>query len=153
MKFYNTTKLALILAQQALIEGMKAGNSQNPDTQPFSGNDFGVVANELKELSKLPDYITAKESHKSTDNIVVSTHSVREFICKCDYYPAHTAEYSVKSEIVSSSIYSDYKSFCYDNAYPFLSHVLFSDALFNLGFSKKRKTDGVIYTIFSKITK
>lgn len=51
MEFYDVRRYALILAIQAEIEGMKAANSQQPDKQPYSDDDFKIKAEELRQIA------------------------------------------------------------------------------------------------------
>lgn len=48
MTVYDVKRLALVLAIQAEIEGMKAGNSQYPEDQPYADHQFCVKAEELR---------------------------------------------------------------------------------------------------------
>lgn len=51
MDDYTVKRLALVLAKQAEIEGMKAENAQYPDDQRYNQNDFAIKAEELRQLA------------------------------------------------------------------------------------------------------
>ena len=55
MTQYDIKRLGLILAVQAEIEGMKAANSQYPEAQPYSCEQFEEKAFLLKSLSYAND--------------------------------------------------------------------------------------------------
>lgn len=55
MTHYDIKRLALVLAVQAEIEGMKAENSQHKDDQPYTGEQFEDKASELKNLAYAHD--------------------------------------------------------------------------------------------------
>ena len=148
MKFYNTTKLALILEQQALIEGMKAANSQHQDRQPYWDGDFVKAASKLNSLSKLPDCIEEKDKKEKEKHESAPKESVMDFIYAYDYCPAQMDGHNVKFDKMSNIIYKEYRGFCYEFGYHPLSHILFSAAFSNSGFCKARRSNGVFYTVF-----
>lgn len=51
MNEFDVRRLALILAVQAEIEGMKAANSQYPDNQPYQESAFLEKSNKLSDLA------------------------------------------------------------------------------------------------------
>jgi len=51
MTQYDVKRLALVLAIQAEIEGMKANNSQHEQDQPYEETDFEMKAHELTSLA------------------------------------------------------------------------------------------------------
>lgn len=152
MKFYNTTKLALILEKQAIIEGMKAANSQHQDNQPFSGNDFGVVANEIRELSKLSDYVSPdKEQRKSKSKssglgyIVSNIESINQYLIKIGY----NTNTGIEKEVKAGDFYDLYCAYCLSEQITPVSNVKFAYRLAGLGFLKVRKNDGIYYAVHS----
>lgn len=44
-------RLAMVLAVQAEIDGMKAANSQSPDNQPHTREEFQALAGRLSDLA------------------------------------------------------------------------------------------------------
>lgn len=50
-EYYNVKRLALVLAVQAEIEGMKAANDQHQEDQPYTEDDFRAKAAELASLA------------------------------------------------------------------------------------------------------
>jgi len=51
MNEYDIKRLALILAIQSEIEGMKAENRQHKDSEPYAESDFRYKAEELRNLA------------------------------------------------------------------------------------------------------
>lgn len=51
MNEFDVRRLALVLSLQAEIEGMKAANSQNPQDQPFTLENFKIKASKLQDLA------------------------------------------------------------------------------------------------------
>ena len=56
MTEYTVKRIALVLAIQAEIEGMKAANSQYPEDQPYSSDEFQSKAEELETLAHKHDH-------------------------------------------------------------------------------------------------
>jgi hypothetical protein len=56
MTEYDIKRLALVLAVQAEIEGMKIWNLNEPDRMGFSKIDFNNKAEELRELVNKHDH-------------------------------------------------------------------------------------------------
>ena len=57
-EYYNVKRLALVLAVQAEIEGMKAENKQREiqgDSMAYTDKDFSEKANELTNLAYATD--------------------------------------------------------------------------------------------------
>lgn len=63
MNEYNIKRFALILAKQAELEGMKAGNKQknidakNPDLPTYNAAAFFMIAEEIRKIAYMPDYL------------------------------------------------------------------------------------------------
>lgn len=55
MKKDDIKRLALILSVQAEIDGMKASNSQHPENQPFTKEQFDEKASKLITLAYIQD--------------------------------------------------------------------------------------------------
>jgi len=55
MNHYDVKRLALVLAVQAEIEGMKAANAQNPEEQPYNEESFREKAFRLASLAYCHD--------------------------------------------------------------------------------------------------
>ena len=55
MGHYDVVRLALVLAMQAEIEGMKAANNQYPEDQPYGEKAFADKAEELRILASKHD--------------------------------------------------------------------------------------------------
>lgn len=55
MTYYDVKRLALVLAVQAEIEGMKAANAQHPDNQPYTKEQFDEKAFRLESLAYCHD--------------------------------------------------------------------------------------------------
>ena len=53
MDAYDVKRLALVLAVQSEIEGMKIYNLKNPDTVGYTQNDFDQKAFELRDLANM----------------------------------------------------------------------------------------------------
>lgn len=51
MNEYDVKRLALVLAVQAEIEGMKIWNLKNPELAGYGQQDFDSLARELRELA------------------------------------------------------------------------------------------------------
>jgi hypothetical protein len=71
---------------------------------------------------------------------------VLKFIDKNEY-SAVEGEFS---EMPSMNIYSEYADFCYAEAIPCFSIHRFANSMKELGYSKKRKADGIYYTVYKK---
>ena len=55
MNQYDVKRLALVLAIQAEIEGMKAANAQHSDNQPYTKEHFDEKAFRLESLAYCQD--------------------------------------------------------------------------------------------------
>ena len=58
MSGYDVKRLALILARQAEVEGMKADNEdrrQRGEAMAYDDDDFCAAASDLRELANVPN--------------------------------------------------------------------------------------------------
>ena len=155
MKFYNTTKLALILAVQSEMEGMKAENvnrAQENWSMAYRDEDFGMVADRFKELSKLPDYISSgKEQRKSESKssglgyIVSNIESINQYLSMVGY----NTNTGIKKQVKAGDFYDLYCAYCLSEQITPVSNVKFAYRLAGLGFLKVRKNDGIYYAVHS----
>jgi len=153
MKFYNTTKLALVLAAQAYVDGMKASNSQRPDDQKYNDIDFRIMSEEILRLSKLPDAISGtevklvnKKPVNPESNRKLNADSLMEIL---GYSPVASDIFSVKVEKTAKIFYRVYLEYCIAEKLTPLSVVKFAYAMRDLGFLKERKADGQTYTLYT----
>jgi hypothetical protein len=63
MNNYDVKKLALVLAVQAEIEGMKAANAQHPENQPYTKEQFNEKAFRLESLAYTHDAVGRSEQY------------------------------------------------------------------------------------------
>ena len=151
MKFYNTTKLALILAAQSELEGMVADNllREQSDLSPaYDGKAFSELANELRRLSEIKDD-DSDEKESGDISPLGQFGLVGDFVAG-KYSQAKTAEFCVQGVKQYRAFYLEYLDYCSENCLRSLSFILFGVGLVSFGFKRKRSAAGVFYTVFTK---
>lgn len=170
MKFYNTKKFLLGLAQQFTLEAMKIDNEEHKadGRQVYYGHDdFMDQANKCSKLSKMPDYITVDEMvagnkspiagedarfsiDKAKESYERNINSHKEFLDICGYSAIMTDEFYIIENETASDLYERYLEFCNSEHLLSISNVRFSQRLQVLGAHKERKSKGMTYTLYTK---